>query len=463
VFGSFVVVLLLVACQPSAPPPVTVTPTTTPEPSTKTLGTAIVEDCTTYRENMLCELLAAWNTRSEPQEMSAQVVKIISGKVPVELVDPIAQCLMLSRANDRGAAIASLRNCLAAVKPDLAAAGSLGAGQMSLDGALGLAGMLRPTGPKQGGARNCGTSGGINPALAQTSKPWNFGNWPNTSKAPPDSAEHYNASKEWTEYQRLEKEATQKWQQFVEVSFREIELPGDASAEQQEAAKQATQDARNEANKAIEARDQFKPKVSDGNDGVVPDDGGTAVARTVPGFEDPCTVVNQFLGECAATNWVTSPCQVFLSQLNSCDTTIMLIDPEGTSCASLPKSVDAKTFEQIMTAVCWSRVRPAGPDEDPCAPRSLDGAVVIVMQPNPCADPRAQPHPDDGTCNGSIVDPTKSTDILLGRSSMGDVIAALEKLCGCDLPIDVPGDRPGDPRAYEPVAWSANSAWSPIH
>ena len=430
---------------------------------------AIVKRCKEYPDYMLCRLLVAWEAQPDSQTLREEIIRIVEGQVPVEVTGPIAQCLVLSRTFDRGAATAALRSCLAAVEPDLSAAGELG-GASSLDVALGMAGSIRPTGPKQGAGMSCGASGGgVNPWLAQESKPWDFGSWPHSSIAPPDDPQHYEESRGWQEYQQLQKEATQAWQNYSETLGRETDvydayMKGNATADELKAAKEATQNALNEANKAIEKRDQFEPRIVDGNDGVTPTDDGTAVARTVPGYQSACNVAAEFLGNCAATSWTTSPCQVFLQQLKGCDTTIMLIDPEqGGACGSLPASVDASTFDQVMNSVCWSRVTPAGPDQDPCAPASLDGAMVMTLQPNPCADPQAMINPEDGSCYAPYPDPAVAAGALLGTATLDDLIVEMEKLCNCDLP-DLGPDTGGDrPSAFEPVGWSAKPAWSPIH
>lgn len=170
---------------------------------------AIVKRCKEYPDYMLCRLLVAWEAQPDSQALREEIAGIVEGKVPVEVTGPIAQCLVLSRGYDRGAATAALRNCLAAVEPDLAAAGELG-GAGSIDVALGMAGSIRPTGPKQGAGMSCGTSGGgVNPWLAQESKPWDFGTWPHSSIAPPDDPQHYRESIGWSEYKQLQKEATQ--------------------------------------------------------------------------------------------------------------------------------------------------------------------------------------------------------------------------------------------------------------
>lgn len=429
----------------------------------------VVKHCKDDPEQTLCRLLAAWEDQPDSPALHDAVVGIVAGQVPAELTDPIAQCLVLSRGHDRGAATAALRNCLAAVEPDLAAAGALG-GTGRIDVALGMAGAIRPTGPRQGAAASCGASGaGINPWLAQVSKQWDFGNWPNSHRAPPDDPEHYQESRGWSEYQQLAKEAEAAWKRYVETLRRETDvhdayMRGKATAEEFKAAREATKEALNEANRAIEKRDQFQPRVVDGNDGVLPADDGTAVARTVPGHQSGCSLAAEFLGNCAATEWTTSPCQVFLQQLKGCDSTIMLIDPDqGGACGRLTAGADPSTLDGVMNSVCWSRVTPAGPDHDPCAPAALDGAMVMVLQPDPCADPQALVDPEDGRCHAPYPDPAVAAGALLGSATLGDLIAGLEKLCNCDLPDLDPDTGGGRPSVFEPVGWSAKPAWSPIH
>jgi hypothetical protein len=184
----------------------------------------------------------------------------------------------------------------------------------------------------------------------------------------------------------------------------------------------------------------------------------------MPGFQSPCTSASEFLGNCAATKWTTSPCQLFLQEMKGCKSTIMLIDPEqGAACGSVPSTVDASSLDTVMDSVCWSRVTPAGPDEDPCAPLSLDGAMVMVLQPNPCADPKAMINPEDGSCYSPYPDPVGAAGALLGTASLGDLVAEMEKLCNCDLPDLDPNTGDSGPSAFEAVGWSAKPAWSPIH
>jgi hypothetical protein len=412
-------------------------------------------------------LLAAWELPSPPAALREEVGRVLSENVPGWALGPIGECLARSRAHDRGAAVAGLSTCLQAVEVDLSAGGLIGPG--GLDAALGLAGRRRPVGPKQGAVQSCNMNGaGVDPRLAQSSKAWDFGNWPHSNVAPPDTAEHRDAMKGWAEYQRLEREAQHAWQRYVEALEYEAELDyqvlqGNATQEELEAAKEATEKALEEANKAIEERDAFEPLIVEDDEGTTPaDDDGTAVAETLPEVGSPCNAVAEFLANCAGAGWATAPCQIFLERLEGCDTTIMLIDPDqGAACGSVPDEVDAETFDKILDRTCWSRVRPAGPDEDPCAPASIAGAYVVAMQPDPCSDPRALVSPEDGTCVAPAADPGAVTDALLGRSNeLGQIVATLEKLCGCDIPPIGGGPAPApDAASLEVVAWSAEPAW----
>jgi len=96
-------------------------------------------------------------------------------------------------------------------------------------------------------------------------------------------------------------------------------------------------------------------------------------------------------------------------------------------------------------------------------PASLDGAMVMTLQPNPCTDPQAMVNPEDGSCYAPYPDPAVAAGALLGTATLDDLIVEMEKLCNCDLP-DLGPDTGGDrPSAFEPVGWSAKPAWSPIH
>jgi len=427
----------------------------------------VVKDCTADSDRILCKLLAVWNSEEQPVRRRETFAQLVAGQAPAVQSGPIARCLSVSRAYDRGAATKALHDCLVGIEPDLSANGSLGG--LTLDEALGLSGRLRPVEPKVGAARACGGSAQVNPYLAQKSQPWDFANWPHSSVAPPDDTGHRETYKDSPEYRRLEREATQKWQQYAEALEREASIDhekseGRATQEELDAAKAETKKVLQEANEAIEERDSFVPAVVDANDGVVPPDDGTAVAQPAEGFEESCTQLNQFLANCAASGWNTSPCKLFLDGVKGCKSTIMLVDPEqGTGCAEAPATIGTDAFDRVMSSVYWSRARPAGPDEDPCAPRSRDGAFVMVLQPNPCTDPQARVDPASGTCVAPFTDPGKQTDILLGRATLSDIVDTLEKLCGCSLEIDVP--RGGNPRAqpaYQVVAWSAEPAYRPI-
>ena len=205
--------------------------------------------------------------------------------------------------------------------------------------------------------------------------------------APPDPTDRGDWAS-LNEYQNLEKNADQAWQDYVaasqnkemEQAQRVLDGKGEATQEQFEAAKAATQQALEAANRAIEERNLWLPKVAaeQGNDGVLPtEDPDTAVARSVEGWRIPAspqaspsptappedgTAHRALCSSINCTRATPRSCSSIQTTAVPCGA--IHVDDNGT----VDVTPDADSLEAVMIEVCWSRIQPAGPDEDPCAP-----------------------------------------------------------------------------------------------
>ena len=401
-------------------------------------------------ERPLCRIKELWE--SEPhQDFPEAVARVLvtSGISPARATGA-GECLRLVRHLNRAEVALSMRECLASLEVDLARTENLGpAGE--LDAALGLRGTLRPTGPTAGGARGCGGSR-VDSRLAQQSQQWDFASWPHSTGAPPDPTDRGDWAS-FREYQTLDRNADLAWQEYTEALEREIGTWeewqwGNGTKENWEAARQETQRALEAANRAIEERNLWLPKVAaeQGNDGVLPtDDSDTAVAdlstdgwirASQRGSSSPTALPE----DGTARHVLCSSINCSRATPHSCSSIQTKAAPAArstsTTTARSTCSPDTDTLEAVMTEICWSRIQPAGPDEDPCAPPNLDGAIIIAAGPfDPCTDPAAMTTPDDGTCRGEDGDPV---DVAAGlahilnrqKDAAERFISKLERMCG---------------------------------
>lgn len=415
-------------------------------------------ECSVQRPT-LCLIVAQLTAVTAPAQVRVVISDGLRDRLLPESRDVLSLCVAQVLGQPSEERLLAIRDCLAALRPELVAAGLIGGGRGELDAALGLAGRVRPAGSALGGTSGCGGAG-VDPRLVKPPGGWTGGSWSNPWFAPPDSSEHRELSQGWSEYQRLDRAADRAWHAFRLALEDAVEVDWGGDTPEEVEAREALRLAREAAERAIEERNSYRPKVADGNDGVLPTEPGTAIVRPAAGTESPCDAVASFLQQCASISWQTSPCRLFLEQLGGCDSTLMYIDPDnGAGCGTAPEP-DAAIVAATLKTICWSEIQPEGPDTDPCAPQLVEGTAVIgfiAASGDICDDPHAY-IPDD-RCAIVPSNPDHVADVLLARERrMAAIVATLQNLCGCVLPGLGPQPAPPPIAAGQIVVWHGDPA-----
>ncbi|HEX5540434.1 MAG TPA: hypothetical protein VFX60_02540 [Micromonospora sp.] len=244
----------------------------------------------------------------------------------------------------------------------------------------------------------------------------------------------------YQEYQEAADEADEAWREF-----KKLERHGYKSSKDPEEQREFEK-ARDDANKALEKRDSFRPLVSSGEKpGEIPAGG----ANATPSGEDICAEMMNFVTQCNEINWMAPACQDALNRMRNCDSLVAYPHPdEGEACQEHDRP-DPQMVQAVLALVCSMTVKPA-PGEEPCAAAVIDAEVLRGYVPTKeggpaCGSPLALTTADQCTPTMTVISPQQRWQAYVAE--------ALARVGGKGFVIPVPNQYtggPGQPRTCDP-------------